>query len=135
LIHYFCFYNVSTGVQAKLSFSQVFRHCNVIGYDGAAWIVTDFDRKGYHMEVVEVPSAGSLIRGLKHVKSLSALIVVDVDEKASVSWKPFMVRSCNEIARYLSGVNIGFTFNPKHLYNKLLKYNGSNYEVLHVWRR
>jgi len=136
VIHYFCFYDVSNGPQARLSFSGEFRHCNVIGFDGAAWIATEFDSRGYHLEIVEVKSAASLLRGLKHVKTITAIIVVDVESKARVSWKPFLVRSCNEIARYLAGVDIGFTFNPEHLYNKLIKFSHSkNYEILHAWRR
>ena len=63
------------------------------------------------------------------------MIVIDIEEKAEIAWKPFIVRSCNEIDRYISGVDVGFTFNPKHLYNKLLKYDDSNYQILYEWRR
>jgi len=135
VIHFVCFYNISAGIQAKLAFSQEFRHCNVITYDGESWLVTEFDAFGYQIQMVDVRSGASLIRGMKHVPSLTALIVIDVEKKARVCWKPFMVRSCNELARYVTGANIGFTFNPKHLYNKLIKYNCRNYDILHAWRR
>lgn len=107
----------------------------MVAYDGDIWLATEFDLTGIHSRRITVSSGGSLIRGLKHVPSLMALIVVDVSVKASVKWKPYVVRSCNEFDRYLSGVDIGFTFNPKHLYNKLLKYDGSNYKILHHWSR
>ena len=135
MICFFCFYNVSSGVQAKLAFSKVFKHCNIITFDGDTWLVHEFDLTGIHAKRVKVFSSSSFIRGLKYIDCLRAMIVVDVGEKAPVTWKPYIVRSCNELDRYISGVDTGFTFNPKHLYNKLIKYNGSNYEILYHWRR
>jgi hypothetical protein len=135
MICFFCFYNVSTGIQAKLSFSKIFKHCNIITFDGDCWIVHEFDLKGIHARRVKVFSSPSFIRGLKYIESLIGMIVVDIGERISINWKPYIVRSCNELDRYISGVDTGFTFNPKHLYNKLIKNNGSNYEILYHWRR
>ncbi len=135
MICVFCFYNVSTGIQSKLAFSKVFKHCNIITYDGSIWLATEFDLTGIHMQKVKCFSGASLLRGLKHIESLTAMIVVSVGERASICWKPYLVRSCNELDRYISGVDTGFTFNPKHLYNKLLKRDGANYEILYHWRR
>ncbi|MDQ8039629.1 MAG: hypothetical protein REH83_04410 [Rickettsiella sp.] len=40
------------------------------------------------------------------------------------------------MCRYFSGVDVGWTFNPKHLYKELLKYKDQrNYELLAHWRR
>lgn len=135
MICFFCFYNQSSGVQAKLAFSEEFKHCNIVTFDGQAWIATEFDLQGIQMRAIQAYKSSSLIRGLKYIDSLIGLIVVQVSDKAKVSWKPYLVRSCNEIDRYISGVDVGFTFNPKHLYNKLLKYHGTNYEILYHWRR
>lgn len=136
MICFFCFYNVSSGVQAKLAFSKLFKHCNIITFDGDTWIVHEFDLEGIHARRVKVFSSSSFIRGLKYIDTLIAMVVVEVYSKASINWKPYIIRSCNELDRYLSGVDIGFTFNPKHLYNKLIKYNdSSNYEILYHWRR
>lgn len=135
MICIFCFYNVSSGIQAKLAFSPVFKHCNIITFDGETWIASEFDLQGIHMRRIKAHSGASLIRGLKHIESLIAMVVVDVQEKASITWKPYVTRSCNELDRYVSGVDVGFTFNPKHLYNKLLKHHGNRYEVLYHWRR
>jgi hypothetical protein len=135
LICIFCFYNVSTGIQAQLAFSKVFRHCNIITFDGDNWLALEFDLQGFHSRRINVYSSSSLLRGLKFISSLQALIAVDIEEKAEICWKPFIVRSCNEIDRYISGVDVGFTFNPKHLYNKLIKNSGSNYQILYEWRR
>ena len=135
MICFFCFYNISSGIQAKLSFSKTFKHCNIITCDGKTWLVTEFDSNGIHMHSINVNKSSSLIRGLKYIDSLIGLIVVEVTKKSSIKWKPYIVRSCNELDRYISGVDIGFTFNPKHLYNKLLRFNGNGYEILYHWRR
>lgn len=135
MICIFCFYNVSSGIQAKLSFSKQFKHCNLITYDGSVWMAHEFDKEGFHFRTLNVFSSSSLLRGLRIIDSLTALIGVEVKEKASIRWKPYLVRSCNEIDRYISGIDIGFTFNPKHLYNKLLYSNSAKFDVLYDWRR
>lgn len=134
MISIFCFYNQSSGVQASLAFSKTFKHCNIITYDGIAWICTEIDLHGIHPRYIDAHSGVALIRGLKIIKTLVALVVVDVDERFKSCWKPFIVRSCNEFDRYISGVDIGFTFNPKHLYNKLLDKH-TNYDILYTWSR
>jgi hypothetical protein len=136
MICIFCFYNISNGIQSFLAFSDSFRHCNVITFDGDCYLAHESDKTGMYVQRLKtVPRLTSLIRALKHIESLTAIIVVDVRERPAIAWKPFVVRSCNEIDRYIAGVDIGFTFNPKHLYTKLIKYDGSNFEVLHTWRR
>ncbi|MBX4189675.1 hypothetical protein KW791_00035 [Candidatus Parcubacteria bacterium] len=78
----------------------------------------------------------ALIRGLKVIKELIAMVTVWIDKRARFPWKPWWVRSCNEFDRYVSGIDVGFTFNPRHLYAKLLKYDKvRNYEILQQWRR
>jgi hypothetical protein len=135
MIHVFCFYNISTGIQSRLSFSKIFKHCNIITFDGEMWIAHEFDKSGIIMRRISVHSANSLLRGLKYIESLIGILCIDVTQRANIEWKPFTVRSCNELDRYISGVNIGFTFNPLHLYNKLLRKNGKGYRLLYHWRR
>lgn len=135
MICVFCFYKISSGIQAKLAFSKEFKHCNVITFDGDIWIASEFDTTGIHNKKIKVYTGASLLRGLKYIDSLIGLIVVSVGQRAKTIWKPYIVRSCNEFDRYIAGVDIGFTFNPKHLYNKLLKYDGINYDILYHWRR
>lgn len=135
MLHFFCFYNQATGPQAKLAFSHKFKHVNLISFDGEFWIASEFDATGFNFRKLNVSRGTSLIRGLKFIDTLTALVVVDVKEKSKIMWKPYLVRSCNEIDRYISGVDIGFTFNPKHLYNKLQKYAGSNYDIIYIWER
>ncbi len=136
LIAVFIFYKKATGVQARLAFSEEFKHCNIITYDGADWIMVDMDRTGLLTRKIKCKNVESLVRNLRVVQDITATITVAVDNRHQIAWKPFWVRSCNEICRYASGVDIGFTFNPIHLYWKLLKCrNGKNYELLSAWRR
>lgn len=135
MICFFCFYNKSSGIQARLAFSEVYKHCNIITYDGDIWLAHEFDDSGFLTKHIKVYKSASLIRGLKYIDSLIGMVIVHVQDRVCIKWKPYIVRSCNEIDRYISGVDTGFTFNPKHLYNKLLKYHGINYEILYHWRR
>lgn len=57
MIAIFLFYNVATGVQARLAFSDEFRHCNVVTFDGSHWINVEFDREGIKTRVIDVPSS------------------------------------------------------------------------------
>ena len=135
LIAIFCFYNISTGIQAKLSFSNTFKHCNIITYDGVVWLATEFDDTGIHTQTINARTGAALLRGMKTIQSLTAMICVSIGQRTSIKWKPYFVRSCNELDRYISGIDVGFTFNPKHLYNKLIKYDHTNYDILYRWVR
>jgi len=135
MIHIFCFYDTSSGIQSSLAFSNKYKHCNIISFDGAHYVLTEFDREGIHNRVIDASKLTSLVRGLKYIPSLTAMIVIDVEKRAKTRWKPYIVRSCNELDRYIAGISIGFTFNPKHLYNKLIKHNNSQYVILTVWGR
>ena len=132
----FVFYKIANGAQARLAFSDEFKHCNVITYDGRDWIMLDFDRTGLLTRRLRCDNADRLLRSLRVVQEVSAVVCVDIADRTKTMWKPWWVRSCNEVSRYACGINIGFTFNPIHLYRKLLKYNGkTNYEILSAWRR
>lgn len=136
LIAVFIFYSIANGAQSKLSFSQEFKHCNIITFDGSDWIMLDFDRTGLLTRKIKCTSGDKLINSLHIIKDVTAVISVNIEKRKKIMWKPFWVRSCNEICRYASGIDIGFTFNPVHLYRKLLKYRYiRNYEILSSWRR
>ena len=136
LIAIFIFYSIASGAQACLSFSRDLKHCNVVTFDGVDWIVLDFDRSGLITKRCKVSSGSRFVELLKINQDVSAVISVQVNARTSFTWSPWWVRSCNEVCRYASGVDIGWTFNPTSLYNKLLKYDKKrNFEVLSAWRR
>lgn len=136
MIAIFIFYSVSRGVQSRLAFSSEFKHCNTITYDGCDWMQLEFDPTGFTMRRVKTDNGQGLINRLTMLHDISAIVTVNVIERAKFGWKPYLVRSCNEICRYTAGIDVGLTFNPKHLYDKLLRYRVlRNYEVLSQWRR
>ncbi len=130
------FYNKANGVQASLAFSKDFKHCNVVTFDGKDWIVLDFDRTGLLTRKINVSNADRLLTSLHVIREVTAVIAVSINARKKIRWKPFLIRSCNEICRYAAGIDIGLTFNPSHLHSKLLKYNNKkNYEIINAWRR
>ncbi len=136
LIAVFIFYSKASGVQARLAFSEEFKHCNIITFDGKDWIMLDFDRTGLLTRRIKCKSGKTLLRNLHVVPEITAIMSVSIKDRKKTPWSPWWVRSCNEICRYASGIDIGFTFNPVHLYSKLIKYrHNRNYEVLSTWRR
>ncbi len=136
MIAIFLFYNMSSGKQARLAFSKDFKHCNIITFDGEYWINYELDSYGIHTKVLETKDGVALLRGLKIIKPLLSTITVWINDPVKINWKPLWVKSCNEFDRYVSGVDIGFTWNPRHLYSKLIKYDKKrNFEILQLWRR
>lgn len=96
----------------------------------------DFDQYGFVLRTVKVTQASDFIRNLKRNETISAIITVEVGERKRNPWRLYLVRTCNEFARYVTGIAIGLTFNPVHFYNKLLRYdNKRNYRILSQWRR
>lgn len=136
LIAIYLFYNIANGKQAKLAFSKKFRHCNTIVFDGKYYILVEFDQKGIQLRVIKATSLVSLLRGLKIMVELKAIVCAEVYDRKKTLWKPWWVRSCNELSRYVTGVDVGFSFNPAHLYNLLIRYdNKRNFKILEAWRR
>lgn len=142
MIAIFLFYNQSEGKQHWMSFSKTYRHTNAIINNNGLWVYFDMDLQGikYHILNPQPKSMARLIRLLKTncKKSLTALVAVEVkdEERPRISWKPWWIRSCNEFNRYLTGVDVGLSLNPRHLYKKLLRFDQKmNYRILNEWSR
>lgn len=136
MIAFFLFYNKATGKQRFFSFGDELQHCDVICYDGKTWLGFQFSNKGIDFASIRVTKVSKLLKHLPIIPELVTIIGVDVERTKVFPWKPFWVRSCNELCRYLTGVDIGFTLNPRHLLKKLLKYDGKrNFQVVYAWRR
>lgn len=136
MIAVFLFYNHGMGKLNRFSFSKDFKHCNVITYQGSTWNQVTWSPYGIHIRPVKVTSIDSFFRSLRAIRTLTACVVVEIIKPHVFAFSPFGVHSCNELSRYTAGVNIGYTFNPRGLYKKLLKYDKiRNYTVLKDWRR
>lgn len=131
----FLFYNKATGKQAFLSFNETIKHVNVIVYDGTQPVLIDMDKTGIKTRVLRITDVNKILSNIKRIPILTSIIVAYIDKRAASAWRPWWVRSCNEIARHATGINVGFTFNPIHLYNKLLQCDGTDYDILTHWRR
>lgn len=130
------FYNKALGKQLKYTFDKELKHCNVICYQGDHYVLFEFSRKGIEYRIIDAPSLNSLIRNLRIIKELINIVVVDVKEPAINKWRPLWIRSCNEFVRFLTGLHIGISFNPRHLLNKIVRYNDKrNYSITYNWER
>lgn len=137
MITIFLFYDTSYGIQVKLSFSKSMKHVNIIQFDGVLWLALSSSSDGITWKTLNLScSAQRFIEKLKIIPELSAIVVTCSLSRHHKSWCPLIIHSCNEACRYISGLNLGWTFNPRHLYNKLLKWdNRTNYEIIYHWRR
>lgn len=135
----FLFFNKSRGIQSFLSFSNEFRHCTLIIHepllDNLIHTARGRIASKIYFRAIESDLKERLMP-LKKIKSLTAMISVEIEKP--IKFKPIipLIMSCNEICRHVSGVDIGFTFNPLHLYNKLTKIQRvSNFIRFYEWRR
>jgi hypothetical protein len=135
MIYFFLFYNKAEGKQSRFAFNDDFKHCNVLYYEKG--ILVGMSETGIKLSLLKCHenSVKDIASTFKRLESLTSLIIVDIKERKKFRWFPWWVRSCNELCRYISGIDIGFTFNPVHLYNKLIKYSGKKYEIIYAWRR
>lgn len=116
-------------------------HCFVLTYDGDCWIAHELDSHNLKFKRIRWKDGEDIVNWLSMFqalnKTLSAFIVVELTEQAKLVKRLLPTRwffTCNEVARELSGIDIGFTFNPVHLYAKLIKYDAKrNYKIL--WHR
>jgi len=134
MICIFVFYNAP---DHKLSWftSKEFRHCDLYTYDGEYWLYHNLGFEGITTRVYPNTPAEKVIAAIKNLPTVTNLVTIYIHTKLNPIWKPFYIRTCNEIVRYLSGVDIGMSYNPRHLHNKLLKYGDSrNYEILERWQ-
>ena len=130
------FYNRAFGAQSRLSFSDDFQHCNIVMFDGADYVLTEFGSGGIENRVLKVTSLPRFLSALKNISYMTNLLVLWIDPRMTWGWSPFLIRSCNEICRYTAGLDIGRTYNPRHLYKKLLRLNGErNYRIDYRWSR
>jgi hypothetical protein len=136
LIGIFLFYDQAQGKQAPLAFSKEFKHLGLILYDGDKTLLFHYDDSGINYRVLNTTNLGKLITKIHLIPNLSAFMAFEVTQKLNLAWYPMIPNSCNKIFTLLAGVDVGFTFNPRHLWSKMLKYKyKSNYDLLVAWRR
>lgn len=92
------------------------------------WVYHSLRRKGYFYRIE--PGMGDTIEK-RHRNHRGIILQVHTREFIRPNW--IMGATCNEWARLISGVDIGFTLNPHHLFKKLIKFDERrNYTILKV---
>lgn len=135
MICIFLFYDKGIGKPRKYAFGQ-YKHCNVICFDGRDFVIVELGSKGLMTRVIKSKSAVSIIKKIKIIKTLAALVAVNITKEFKFAWSPLWLKSCNEVCRYAAGINIGMTIMPIHLHKKLLKLNNKrNFEIIYEWKR
>lgn len=136
MIAIYLFYNESSGGKPLLYTTKDIKHCNVICFDGRDYVIFECQKMGIGFRKINSRSTLSLMRNIRRIKSLTHMYAVHIKEPHELKWFPFWIRSCNELCRFVSGIDLGLTLNPTHLIKKLLKYNNKrNYEILYQWSR
>jgi hypothetical protein len=136
LIALFLFYNKATGKQDNYAASKYFRHVDVYTHTGDYWVVHRFGNHGIEYFISKFTNGADVLAHTVTIPAIVRVVAVDIETRATFRWVPLWGRTCNELARYLTGVNIGVTYSPRHLYSKLLRYDHRrNYTILTVWRR
>ena len=136
MIAAFLFYNQGIGKYGRFSFSEELVHCALLCYEGDQCILFEIAPSGFAYRILRSNDVNKNLEAIKKLPALSAFIAVIIKKKKKVKEWPFKWYTCNEVCRYFSGVDIGWTFNPKHLFKKLIKFKDKrNYELLACWRR
>ena len=136
MIAVFLFYNQGIGKYRIFNFSQQFVHCALLCYESDRCILFEIAPTGFIYRILKSNDVNKNLNAIKKLPSLSAFIAVLVKEKKKVKEWPIKWYTCNEVCRYFSGIDIGWTFNPKFLFKKLMKFKDKrNYELLSCWRR
>lgn len=129
MIALFVFRDINNKFYKLFTGSSYYKHVDVITFDGHVRLAHLFRKTGVETKFVKQP-VGKLMQGLYKCKSVVCLIAVELRGKRKKVGQ-FVINTCNEYARKMSGLDIPFTFNPKSLMKKLVKYDGKrNYKIL-----
>lgn len=91
------------------------------------WMYHALIRKGYFYRLE--PSFESIEQRHRHHRGI--ILQIHTREFIRPNW--IMGATCNEWARMIAGVDIGFTLNPHHLFKKLVRFDDQrNYSILKV---
>ncbi len=134
----FLFYDQTRNPFANIfTFSKTHKHVDVFTFDGSRWLLFRYAKDGITYLFSAFDDGRDIIEHLKKISSISAIVCTNITTRYNqFAWFPFWTKSCNEFARLITGIDVGFTLNPRHLYNKLLKYDGkSNYLIISSWSR
>lgn len=132
----FLFFNISY-VWYRHLLDKNYKHCMLLIQDGLTESIVLY---GLHADGIAIRTSrcNSLERYLAHMveyQRLVSYIVVDIKWSVRIKQPLIRVNTCNELVRIASGINVGFTRTPKHLYDKIYLQVSSQYTILKKWNR
>lgn len=118
------------------TFSKYFKHVDIYTYEKGEWIGIRMGSEGITFAIAGYKHGIDILNEVQKIETIEAVIGAEIDERAYFGWQGITIPMCNELARAVTGIDIAFTWSPRHMYNKLLKYDRqSNYEIFYHWRR
>ncbi len=109
MIAAFLFYNQGIGKYGRFSFSKELVHCALLCYEGDQCILFEIAPAGFAYRILRSHDVNKNLEAIKKLPALSAFIAVMVKEKKKIKEWPFKWYTCNEVCRYFSGVDVGWT--------------------------
>jgi hypothetical protein len=135
MICIFLFFSNGNGMPNCLAYGP-YKRCNLIVHTDGNYLMIQMTKWGIRLRRIRANRFHSLVDKLFLLEGLEKVVCTRIREYPKNPWRPFWLRSCNELARYAGAVDIGHTWNPTHLFKKLLKYdNTRNYEIIHIRSR
>ena len=137
MIAIFVFYNKSKGSASKIFCGKKYKHCSVLMYQGGKYTLCWSNGSVINIRVLKVKRIEGIIKRIKSDPEVQSIMSVEISKELEQrKWFPLLINSCNEICRLVTGIDVGFTFNPKHLHNKLFLNDGlSNFKIDYYWER
>lgn len=136
MISIFLFYNSSNGVLARMPINEDFKHVSIVTFDGDVPFYLTLNQFGLAVNRLKVRDLGRFLTKMRGQPTVTAYLACDCDVRVVRPWRPFFIQTCNEVCRVVSGLDIGVTLTPAHLFKKVLKWDGKrNFQILSAWRR
>lgn len=131
MISIFLFFNNGKGMPHTLSFGP-YNRCSLIVLTDGNYIMIQMTQWGIRLRRIKAKRFTTLVDKLFLLEGLQTVVCTWIKQYPTNPWRPLWLRSCNELCRHTGAVDIGRTWNPTHLFKKLLKYdNTRNYEIIY----
>lgn len=133
---YFLFYNYRYRWPSYFS-PKAFSHVSLLIQGKQGWY--SFNPTDAMGEIREYAWKDSdrVLKTLTKVPTLShivGLVLTSIKKPPKLYFPIMLPTACHNLVKYVSGVDLGWAFNPYFLYRQLLKYDQKrNYEIVRKW--
>lgn len=118
-------------------FLKRFKHCALLVFDELQNTVLFYGLQTNKiiMRTSVCNSFDQYIEHLLNIKSLVCYLILEVHKPSNKNHKLVTILTCNELVRISTGINVGFTLTPNHLYKKICLNISPNYTIIQLWNR